>query len=175
MKKETTAEAYLEKIMTGPIQEDCPVHRSLELLSGKWRTHMIYELCKRPSMRFSELKRAYPHITNTMLTNTLRDLETLGIVNREQFNEIPPHAEYSLTEKGRGLLPVFFEISKWGEHNLDALWPAETDNTGAKFPQRQRETCDDFQGREDVPFENLFGGEKRLYIKTGQASVIESK
>ena len=114
MKKETTAEAYLEKIMTGPIQEDCPVHRTLELLSGKWRTHMIYELCKHPSIRFSELKRAYPHITNTMLTNTLRDLETLGIVNREQFNEIPPHAEYSLTEKGRGLLPVFFEISKWG-------------------------------------------------------------
>ena len=136
MKKETTAEAYLEKIMTGPIQEDRPVHRTLELLSGKWRTHMIYELCKHPSMRFSELKRAYPHITNTMLTNTLRDLETLGIVNREQFNEIPPHAEYSLTEKGRGLLPVFFEISKWGEHNLDASSPAETDNTGAKFPQR---------------------------------------
>ena len=136
MKKETTAEAYLEKIMTGPIQEDCPVHRNLELLSGKWRTHMIYELCKHPSMRFSELKRAYPHITNTMLTNTLRDLETLGIVNREQFNEIPPHAEYFLTEKGRGLLPVFFEISKWGEHNLDASSPAETDNTGAKFPQR---------------------------------------
>ena len=136
MKKETTAEAYLEKIMTGPIQEDCPVHRTLELRSGKWRTHMIYELCKHPSMRFSELKRAYPHITNTMLTNTLRDLETLGIVNREQFNEIPPHVEYSLTEKGRGLLPVFFEISKWGEHNLDASSPAETDNTGAKFPQR---------------------------------------
>lgn len=120
MKKETTAEAYLEKIMTGPIQEDCPVHRTLELLSGKWRTHMIYELCKHPSMRFSELKRAYPHITNTMLTNTLRDLETLGIVNREQFNEIPPHAEYSLTEKGRGLLPVFFEISKWGGENI--IW-----------------------------------------------------
>lgn len=136
MKKETTAEAYLEKIMTAPIQEDCPVHRALELLSRKWRTHMIYELCKHPSMRFSELKRAYPHITNTMLTNTLRDLETLGIVNREQFNEIPPHAEYSLAEKGRGLLPVFFEISKWGEHNLDASSPAETDNTGAKFPQR---------------------------------------
>ena len=136
MKKETTAEAYLEKIMTGPIQEDCPVHRTHELLSGKWRAHMIYELCKHPSMRFSELKRAYPHITNTTLTNTLRGLETLGIVNREQFNEIPPHAEYSLTEKGRGLLPVFFEISKWGEHNLDASSPAETDNTGAKFPQR---------------------------------------
>ena len=122
MKKETTAEAYLEKIMTGPIQEDCPVHRTLELLSGKWRTHMIYELCKHPSIRFSELKRAYPHITNTMLTNTLRDLETLGIVNREQFNEIPPHAEYSLAGKGRGLLPVFFEISKWGGNIIWTLY-----------------------------------------------------
>ena len=69
-------------------------------------------------MRFGELKKAYPNITNTMLTNTLRDLESLGIIHREQFNEIPPHVEYSLTEKGKALLPVFFEISKWGEENL---------------------------------------------------------
>lgn len=118
MKKETTAEEYLEKIMSSSINEDCPVHRTLELLSGKWRTHIIYELCKHPSMRFGELKKAYPRITNTMLTNTLRDLESLGIIHREQFNEIPPHVEYSLTEKGKALLPVFFEISKWGEENL---------------------------------------------------------
>ena len=54
-----------------------------------------------------------------MLTNTLRDLEELGIIHREQFNEIPPHVEYSLTEKGKALLPVFFEVSKWGGENLD--------------------------------------------------------
>lgn len=78
MKKETTPEEYLERIMSGTIQEDCPVHRTLELLSGKWRTHIIYELCKHPSMRFGELKKVYPHITNTMLTNTLRDLESHG-------------------------------------------------------------------------------------------------
>ncbi len=70
-------------------------------------------------MRFGELKKVYPRITNTMLTNTLRDLESLGIIHREQFNEIAPHVEYSLTEKGKALLPVFFEISKWGEANLD--------------------------------------------------------
>ena len=109
---------YLERIKADSIKEDCPVHRTLELLSGKWRTHIIYELCKHPTMRFGELKKAYPHITNTMLTNTLRDLESLGIIHREQFNEIPPHVEYSLTEKGKALLPVFFEISKWGEENL---------------------------------------------------------
>lgn len=115
MKKETTPEEYLERIMTGSIKDDCPVHKTLELLSGKWRTHIIYELCKHPSMRFGELKKAYPRITNTMLSNTLKDLEGLGIVHREQFNEIPPHVEYSLTERGKALLPVFFEMSKWGE------------------------------------------------------------
>lgn len=53
-----------------------------------------------------------------MLTNTLKDLANMGIIDRKQFNEIPPHVEYSLTEKGKELLPVFFEISKWGEKNL---------------------------------------------------------
>lgn len=119
MKKEITVEEYLQKIKTGTMNENCPVHRTLELLSGKWRTHIIYELCKNPKMRFGELKKAYPHITNTMLTNTLRELERIGIIHREQFNEIPPHVEYSLTKKGKALLPVFFEISKWGEENLE--------------------------------------------------------
>lgn len=119
MKKEMTAEQYLQRIMTEEVKDNCPMRRTLELLSGKWRTHIIYELCKHPSLRFGELKKAYPYITNTMLTNTLRDLEKIGIVHREQFNEIPPHVEYSLTEKGRELLPVFYEIAKWGEKNLN--------------------------------------------------------
>lgn len=118
MKKEITAEEYLQKIMTEQVSDNCPMRRTLELLSGKWRTHIIYELCKNSPMRFGEIKKAYPHITNTMLTNTLRDLEVLGIVHREQFNEIPPHVEYSLTKKGKELLPVFFELAKWGENNL---------------------------------------------------------
>ena len=114
MKKEMTAEDYLNKVLQSEgTDENCPVRRTLELLSGKWRTHVIYELCKKPSCRFSELKKAVPRITNTMLTATLRDLEELGIIHREQFNEIPPHVEYSLTQKGKELLPVFYEISKW--------------------------------------------------------------
>lgn len=118
MKKDLTPEEYLNRVMTTPVNDGCPMRKTLELLSGKWRTHIIYELCKKPSCRFGELKRAVPKITNTMLTNTLRDLEGFGIVRREQFNEIPPHVEYSLTEKGRALLPVFTELAKWGENNL---------------------------------------------------------
>lgn len=119
MKKELTPEEYLQKVLSATeVRSDCPVRRTLELLSGKWRTHIIYALCKQPCCRFGELKKAVPHITNTMLTATLRDLERLGLVSRQQFNEIPPHVEYSLTEKGRGLLPVFTELHKWGEKYL---------------------------------------------------------
>lgn len=118
MRKDMTAEEYLQRVLTTEVRSDCPMRRTLELLSGKWRTHIIYELCKHPACRFGELKKALPRITNTMLTSTLRDLEQLGIVDRKQFNEIPPHVEYALTEKGKALLPVFFELAKWGETYL---------------------------------------------------------
>lgn len=119
MKKDMTPEEYLNRVMTTKVSDHCPMRRTLEMLSGKWRTHIIYELCKYSSCRFGELKKAVSPITNTMLANTLRDLEALGIVCREQFNEIPPHVEYSLTEKGKELLPVFTELAKWGEEHLD--------------------------------------------------------
>lgn len=119
MKKELTAEEYMQKILSTRPADNCPMRRTLELISGKWRTHIIYELCKKPVCRFGELKKALPQITNTMLSNTLRDLEEYGIVHREQFNEIPPHVEYSLTDKGKALLPTFLELAKWGESYLD--------------------------------------------------------
>lgn len=119
MKKDFTPEEYLNKILSTEPKNDCPMRRTLELISGKWRTHIIYELCKKPSCRFGELKKALPKITNTMLSSTLRDLEKYEIVNRKQFNEIPPHVEYSLTEKGKALLPAFSELAKWGENYLD--------------------------------------------------------
>lgn len=55
-----------------------------------------------------------------MLTTTLRDLENKGIVHREQYNEIPPHVEYSLTKKGKDLLPVFYEMAQWSEKYKDS-------------------------------------------------------
>lgn len=123
MKQTLTPEEYLNRVMTTSVSERCPMRRTLELLNGKWRTHIIYALCKNSVCRFGELKRSVPGITNTMLTNTLRDLERLEIVHREQFNEIPPHVEYSLTEKGKALLPVFTELAKWGEAHLSEEEP----------------------------------------------------
>lgn len=117
MKKEMTIDTFVDTLLNPqtPSNTHCPIRKTLEMLSGKWRTQVLYELCKKDSCRFSEIKKQIPAITNTMLTTTLRDLEKKGIVNRIQFNEIPPHVEYSLTEKGKDLLPVFYEIAKWSE------------------------------------------------------------
>lgn len=119
MKNDLTPEAYLSRLLNTTPSDRCPVRRALEMLSGKWRTHIIYALCRQQACRFGELKKAVPGITNTMLSATLRDLEAYGIVYREQFNEIPPHVEYSLTEKGKALLPVFTELAKWSETYMD--------------------------------------------------------
>ena len=75
---------------------------------------VIFELFRSEPLRFGELKRRIPGITSTMLTSSLRSLERRKILLRAQYNEIPPHTEYSLTPRGRALLPVFYEIVRWG-------------------------------------------------------------
>ncbi len=97
---------------------DCDCMKAFQAITGKWRMVVIYQLAKKPSFRFGELRKAVPGITNTMLTTTLRELENYGIVARQQFNEIPPHVEYSLTEKGKELFPIFYEMVKWSAKYL---------------------------------------------------------
>lgn len=91
----------------------CPVLRSLEVLHGKWTTRVIFQLLENKPMRFGALRRSIPTITNTMLASTLRTLEEEGLVLRQQFDELPPRVEYSLTQRGQDLLPVFYELDQW--------------------------------------------------------------
>ncbi|TGE36178.1 transcriptional regulator [Desulfosporosinus fructosivorans] len=112
-----TFEQFLQDIhQTVPNNDSqiCPVTRTLNLLQGKWKNHILYEMFKHDSIRFGEFKKAIPAITNTMLISSLRELEENHLVNRVQYNEIPPHVEYSLTETGKALLPIFYEMFKWG-------------------------------------------------------------
>ena len=112
-------ETYIDHVLEkNEREEDCPIRRVLELLSGRSRPPVIYTLYKHPACRFGQLQKAMPRVTNAMLTATLRDLERIGIVERTQFNEVPPHVEYSLTDKGRALLPIFYEMTVWGEKYL---------------------------------------------------------
>lgn len=109
-------EEYLKHSQEGIITEsgNCPVTPVLRLFQGKWRNQVIYELVCCKILRFGELKKSLAGITNTMLTAALRDLEADGLVQRVQFNEIPPHVEYSLTKKGLDLQPVFYAMMNWG-------------------------------------------------------------
>lgn len=108
-------EEYQENVSKNYVKANgsCPVMSVISVLQGKWKLQVVYELIMHNSMRFGELKKALPEITNTMLTSVLKALENDGIVHREQFNEIPPHVEYTLTQKGSDLLPVFYAITGW--------------------------------------------------------------
>ena len=99
MDKIMTYEEYLKKVKKGIVTSsgNCPVTPLLQMLQGKWKTQILYELCIHDTVRFGVLKKELPGITNTMLTNSLRELEADGFINRVQFNEIPPHVEYSLS------------------------------------------------------------------------------
>ena len=118
MNKDTnmTYEEYKQKVKQGIITRrgNCPVTPLLLMLQGKWKNQIIYELCIKNPIRFSELKKNLSGITNTMLTTSLRELESDGLISRKQYNEIPPHVDYSFTQKGKDLLPIFYEMTKWG-------------------------------------------------------------
>ena len=97
---------YLIKVKEGIVtdQGNCPVTPLLLMLQGKWKTQVLYEFCIYDQVRFGQLKKDLPGITNTMLSNTLRELEADGLIFRQQFNEIPPHVEYGFTEMRKDLL-----------------------------------------------------------------------
>ncbi|MCF4099935.1 helix-turn-helix transcriptional regulator [Maritalea sp. P4.10X] len=95
----------------------CPVVYAVSKLGGKWKLIVVHNLIEGPK-RFGELRRAIPDITQRMLTLTLRELEEDGIVNREVFEVVPPHVEYSLTEIGQGLETVMSSLGDWGRSNF---------------------------------------------------------
>ncbi|WP_440206123.1 winged helix-turn-helix transcriptional regulator [Acinetobacter oleivorans] len=93
----------------------CSVEEAMTVLGGRWRMLIISFLIERP-MRFNELRRAIPNISQRMLTLELRFLEEEGFINREVFAEVPVKVEYSLTEDGRklnGLVEILKEVGSW--------------------------------------------------------------
>jgi DNA-binding HxlR family transcriptional regulator len=91
----------------------CPMEVTMEVLGGKWKLLILWQL-QQNAKRYGELRSLLDGITHKMLTQQLRELEQHGIVHREVFQVVPPKVEYSLTEKGEGLLPVLIALGKWG-------------------------------------------------------------
>lgn len=101
--------------MTEETTASCCNHKFFELFQGKWNFRILYELNQKPSMRFGEIRKAIPGISNTVLTDALRTLEEYGLVSRTQYNEIPPHVEYRATEATQELKVALTALAEWGQ------------------------------------------------------------
>lgn len=95
----------------------CPVEGTLDVIGGKWKPLIIWYLRKR-ILRFSEIQRAIPGITDVMLTKQLRELEKDGIVKRKVYKQVPPKVEYSLTPLGKTVIPVLDALCDWGIQHM---------------------------------------------------------
>ena len=92
---------------------DCPLEYALEILGGKWKLKIIWTIYEAKVIRFNQLKREVSGITDLMLAKILKLLAENNIVQRTQFNEIPPRVEYSLTENGLQLVESLSNIRQW--------------------------------------------------------------
>lgn len=116
MDQNTTYEEYSQEVKHGVLTKagNCPVTPLFLMLQGECKLQVIYELCIKDRLRLGDLRKYIQGVPNTTLTASLQELERDGLVSRLQVNEISPHVEYALTEKGKALLPLFFEMTKWG-------------------------------------------------------------
>lgn len=97
----------------------CPIEKTLDLIGGKWKPIILWELVKQDILRYGELKRRTPGITDKMLSQQLKSLEKDELIIRREYDEIPLRVEYSLTEKGKTLIPLLKEMCSWGNSLID--------------------------------------------------------
>ena len=109
-KKETLCESVGGK--------GCGLKKVLDIVGGKWNIMILCVIDNNEVVRYGELSRAIEGITNTMLSNSLKELESDGFVVRKQYDEMPVRVEYSLSKKAKSLIPILLELKKWGEENL---------------------------------------------------------
>ncbi|MFA7496322.1 MAG: helix-turn-helix domain-containing protein [Acidithiobacillus sp.] len=92
----------------------CSVEATLSVLDGKWKGVILFHLLER-TLRFNEIRRLLPSITQRMLTLQLRGLETDGLISRKVYPQIPPKVEYRLTDYGLTLKPIILAMQQWGQ------------------------------------------------------------
>src|SRR5688572_30906392 len=89
------------------------VEAAFRVLEGRWKMVIIFHLFDKGTLRFSELERAIPGVSQKMLIQQLRDLEGDGIVARKIYPQVPPKVEYSLTEWGQAMCPALDSLLEW--------------------------------------------------------------
>lgn len=91
----------------------CPIEYGLDIFGGKWKARIICVISVNGVMRYNEIRRELSNITDAVLAAMLKEMAADGLVNRKQYNEIPPRVEYALTEKGKSVLPILQSICHW--------------------------------------------------------------
>ena len=96
---------------------ECPVTYTLSILGGKWKWLIIYLLFEHNILRYGKLKKRLLGITHKMLSQQLKELDAANLINRKEYQQIPPKVEYSLSEQGKTLLPILNLMCEWGRKN----------------------------------------------------------
>ena len=97
--------------------EDTGFNYTMSLIQGKYKMIILYTLMAFEVVRFNEMKRYIGEISYKTLSATLKELEADGLVHREEYPQIPPKVEYSLTERGKTLIPILDAMCEWGDKN----------------------------------------------------------
>lgn len=98
--------------------QGCGLKKVIDIVGGKWKIMILCIIDRDEIVRYGELKRAVFGITNTMLAQSLKELENDGLVIRRQYDEMPVRVEYTLSKKAKSLIPILLQLKKWGESNL---------------------------------------------------------
>lgn len=105
-----------------PLFPECPIRNITARISGRWSLLVLLTLQgKTEPMRFRDLGKAIPDVSQKMLTSTLRELEADDLVTRTVYPEIPPHVEYALTERGKSLTPLLNQLVDWSLDNMNDI------------------------------------------------------
>ncbi len=97
--------------------EDTGFHYTMSLIQGKYKMLILYALAWFGIVRFNEMKKFIGSISYKTLSSALKELEADGLVHREEYPQIPPKVEYSLTERGKSLMPILDQMCTWGEEH----------------------------------------------------------
>lgn len=101
---------------------DCPIRNVIARLGDRWSILVLLTLePKTSAMRYRDIQKSIPDISQKMLTRTLRSLEADGLVERIAYAEVPPRVEYSLTSRGRSLIPPLNSLIDWAMENLNGI------------------------------------------------------
>mgnify|MGYP002515678964 CR=1 FL=1 len=103
---------------------NCPIRNVLSRIGDKWSMLVLFTLERQDHIRFKELQRNVPDISQKMLTATLKTLEADGLLQRKAYAEVPPRVEYSLSDRGRSLLPLIDNLLVWATNNMDDIMAA---------------------------------------------------